>query len=88
MISPAPSKADLPADKEAHKHSNFLRQIIEKDLAEGTYANRTWGGSPGDAAHHAAGKPDTQKVRMMKLQHSAHRYQYNLSLNIRYRNNC
>ena len=35
-----------PADKETHKPSNFLRQIIEKDLAEGTYATRTWGGSP------------------------------------------
>jgi len=35
-----------------------LRQIIEKDLAEGTYAMRRWGGSPGDAAHHAKGQPD------------------------------
>ena len=44
--------------------SNFLRQIIEKDLAQGTYATRHWGGSPGDAAHHAAGPVDAQKVRM------------------------
>ena len=44
--------------------SNFLRQIIEKDLTQGTYATRHWGGSPGDAAHHAAGPLDTQKVRM------------------------
>ncbi|MDB5966545.1 MAG: glutamine--tRNA ligase/YqeY domain fusion protein [Polaromonas sp.] len=58
MTSPA------PADKEAHKPSNFLRQIIEKDLAEGTYAGRKWGGSPGDGAHHAAGIPDPYKVRM------------------------
>lgn len=58
MTSPA------PADKETHKPSNFLRQIIEKDLAEGTYATRTWGGSPGDAAHHAAGQADPAKVRM------------------------
>ncbi|NMM05172.1 glutamine--tRNA ligase/YqeY domain fusion protein [Polaromonas sp.] len=60
MTSPAPS----PADKEAHKPSNFLRQIIEKDLAEGTYAARRWGGSPGDAAHHAAGQSDPAKVRL------------------------
>ncbi len=46
------------------KPSNFLRQIIEKDLATGTYQGRHWGGSPGDAAHHAAGPIDTQKVRM------------------------
>ena len=43
--------------------SNFLRQIIERDLAQGTYANRRWAGTPGDAAHHAAGKPDPAKIR-------------------------
>ena len=68
MTSPAPSKATPPApaapDKEVHKPSNFLRQIIEKDLLEGTYASRRWGGSPGDAAHHAAGQPDAAKVRL------------------------
>jgi glutaminyl-tRNA synthetase len=53
-----------PADKDTAKTSNFLRQIIEKDLAEGTYAGRQWGGSPGDAAHHAAGQPDPAKVRL------------------------
>ena len=51
-------------DKETHKPSNFLRQIIEKDLATGAYQGRRWGGGPGDAAHHAAGPLDTQKVRM------------------------
>ena len=59
--------APLPAQETAASHafsSNFLRQIIEKDLAAGTYAGRRWGGSPGDAAHHAAGPLDTQKVRM------------------------
>jgi glutaminyl-tRNA synthetase len=53
-----------PADKENHKPSNFLRQIIEQDLAKGTYSSRKWGGSPGDAAHHAAGQPDAAKVRL------------------------
>jgi glutaminyl-tRNA synthetase len=46
-----------------HKPSNFLRQIIEQDLAKGTYAARKWGGSPGDAAHHAAGQSDPAKIR-------------------------
>ena len=64
MTSPVPSKAASPADKEAHKPSNFLRHIIEKDLLDGTYAQRFWGGSPGDGAHHAAGQPDPAKVRM------------------------
>ena len=45
------------------KPSNFLRQIIESDLANGTYASRKWGGSPGDAAHHAKGQPDPAKIR-------------------------
>ena len=50
--------------KDVVKPSNFLRQIIEKDLAEGTYANRHWGGSPGDAAHHAVGPTDPAKLRL------------------------
>ena len=53
-----------PADKDAPRPSNFLRQIIEKDLADGTYASRRWGGSPGDAEHHAAGTLDAAKVRL------------------------
>ena len=52
----APSGADT-------RPSNFLRQIIEHDLAAGTYATRQWGGGPGDAAHHAAGVPDPAKIR-------------------------
>jgi len=43
--------------------SNFLRAVIEKDLANGTYASRRWARSPGDAAHHAAGEPDPAKIR-------------------------
>ncbi len=45
------------------KSSNFLRQIIENDLSQGTYAQRHWAGTPGDAAHHAAGAPDPAKIR-------------------------
>jgi glutaminyl-tRNA synthetase len=45
------------------KASNFLRQIIEKDLAQGKHAQRHWGGSPGDAAHHATGTLDAAKIR-------------------------
>jgi glutaminyl-tRNA synthetase len=43
--------------------SNFLRHIIERDLAEGTYAARHFAGTPGDAAHHAAGPLDAAKIR-------------------------
>ena len=45
------------------KPSNFLRQVIEKDLAEATYASRRWAGSPGDAAHHASAQLDAAKIR-------------------------
>ena len=45
------------------KVSNFLRQIIESDLAKGTYATRRWAGSPGDATHQATGELDTAKIR-------------------------
>jgi glutaminyl-tRNA synthetase len=68
---PASSRAANPStpsqvshDKDSSKPSNFLRQIIEKDLAEGLYAKRHWGGSPGDAAHHAAGQLDSAKIRL------------------------
>ena len=46
------------------KPSNFLRGIIERDLAAGTYDQRPFGGQPGDAAHHAAGPADPARVRL------------------------
>ena len=51
------------ADAASKPSSNFLRQIIERDLAEGTYAQRRHAGTPGDAGHHAAGQPDPAKIR-------------------------
>ncbi len=45
------------------KPTNFLRQIIERDLAQGGNDGRRFAGSPGDAAHHAAGPPDPAKIR-------------------------
>ncbi len=56
--------SDHPKDTpEEHKPSNFLRGIIERDLEQGTYANRPWAGTPGDATHHAQGQPDPAKIR-------------------------
>ena len=53
-----------PSDKDTHnKPSNFLRQIIERDLEQGTYAQRQWAGEPGDAAKQQAGQPDPAKIR-------------------------
>jgi len=44
--------------------SNFLRAVIERDLSAGTYDGRPFGGSPGDAAHHAAGPVEPARVRL------------------------
>ena len=63
MSAPAAATATLSVDKDTPKPSNFLRQIIEKDLAEGTYRQRCWAGSPGDAAHQASGPPDPARIR-------------------------
>ena len=49
--------------EDAVKPSNFLRAIIERDLAAGTHASRHFAGTPGDAAHHAAGPLDAAKIR-------------------------
>jgi len=57
-ITPATSTAT-----DSGKTSNFLRQIIESDLEKGTYASRHWAGTPGDAAHHAAGQLDPARIR-------------------------
>jgi glutaminyl-tRNA synthetase len=51
-----------PNDEVRHA-SNFLRQIIERDLELGTYAQRHFSGAPGDAAQQAAGPIDTARVR-------------------------
>nr|HPL80002.1 glutamate--tRNA ligase family protein [Burkholderiaceae bacterium] len=56
-------QAPAEIEGQALRTSNFLRQVIEKDLATGTYAQRQWGGGPGDAAFHDAGQPDPARIR-------------------------
>lgn len=43
--------------------SNFIRGIIEKDLAEQKFAQKHWAGMPGDAATQAAGPIDAAAIR-------------------------
>ena len=58
---PAPSKhAPLPAPAPA---TNFIRNIIDADLAEHKFASRMWAGKPGLASDHSKGKPDAAKIR-------------------------
>jgi glutaminyl-tRNA synthetase len=55
------SKSD---SKPAAPHvTNFIRNIVEADLANGTYASRTWGGKPGGAKTHAGAPADPAKIR-------------------------
>ncbi|WP_448251798.1 glutamine--tRNA ligase/YqeY domain fusion protein [Ottowia oryzae] len=62
MSSPKPTHAAAPA-AEAAKPNNFLRQIIEQDLSQGTYAQRHWGGAPGDGASQQTGPLDPARIR-------------------------
>ncbi len=55
-MSSAPTSLDA-------KPTNFLRQIVERDLEQGTNNGRHFAGSPGDAAHHAQGPVDAAKIR-------------------------
>jgi len=55
-------KSKKPAPQ-APSASNFIRSIIETDLAAGKHAARTWGGKPGPAATHAGAPPDPAKIR-------------------------
>lgn len=43
--------------------SNFLRTIIEKDLAEGRHAQKPWAGRPGPASVQREGGPDPARIR-------------------------
>jgi glutaminyl-tRNA synthetase len=51
-----PANAPAPA-------ANFIRNIVEADLAAGKHAQRHWAGRPGTAAEHAAGPLDPAKIR-------------------------
>ncbi len=43
--------------------ANFIRNIVEADLAAGKHAQRRWAGHPGLASDHAAGALDPAKIR-------------------------
>ncbi|MEK7738097.1 MAG: glutamate--tRNA ligase family protein, partial [Pseudomonadota bacterium] len=52
----SPSSAAAPV-------ANFIRNIVETDLAAGRYSARRWGGRPGPAQIQAAGSLDPMKLR-------------------------
>jgi glutaminyl-tRNA synthetase len=57
----SPVKAS-PSSGEGHV-TNFIRNVVEADLAAGRYRSRTWAGRPGPAAVHAPAPPDPAPVR-------------------------
>jgi glutaminyl-tRNA synthetase len=59
MPSAAPPKSP-PAEA---SRSNFIRQIVEHDLAAGKYAARKWPGKPGSALSLEGAPPDPAKIR-------------------------
>jgi len=52
--SPAPAQPST---------SNFIRQVIESDLAAGRYGARRWSGAPGPAAKQAGAPADAARIR-------------------------
>ncbi len=45
------------------KASNFIRNIIDADLAAGKHSGRRWSGQPGPGPQQLAGAPDPAKIR-------------------------
>ncbi len=60
MSSPASKK--VVAETPTHV-TNFIRNIINEDLAKGKYASRTWSGKPGPGLTHAGAPADPAKIR-------------------------
>ena len=58
-----PATGDKAKPHSVAQVTNFIRNIIEADLAQGKNAARTWGGKPGPASAHAGTPPDPAKIR-------------------------
>jgi glutaminyl-tRNA synthetase len=57
------SEKNKPAAASATLISNFIRNIIDGDVASGKFATRGWGGKPGPAKTHANTPADPAKIR-------------------------
>jgi glutaminyl-tRNA synthetase len=56
------SSPNQPANTPAPA-ANFIKNIVEADLAAGKHAQRRWAGHPGMAADHAAAPLDPARIR-------------------------
>ncbi|HEV3018992.1 MAG TPA: glutamine--tRNA ligase [Burkholderiaceae bacterium] len=43
--------------------ANFIRNIVDADLAKGRFARRRWNGRPGDGTFQRQGPPETARIR-------------------------
>ncbi|MFZ9704071.1 MAG: glutamate--tRNA ligase family protein, partial [Bacilli bacterium] len=43
--------------------TNFIRNIIEKNLADNLYQHKKWSGKPGPEIEHAQAPEDTARIR-------------------------
>jgi glutaminyl-tRNA synthetase len=57
------STPKAPAPTGAGHVTNFIRNIVEADLATGRYESRTWAGHPGPASVQATGAKDAARIR-------------------------
>ncbi len=62
-MSKNPAPPARPAASPAAPASNFIRNLIDEDLAKQRYAARTWAGRPGAAATHAGKALDPARLR-------------------------
>src|SRR4051812_37299365 len=60
---PARSKPNASSEKHEASVSNFIRQVVEADLATGKHTGRHWAGRPGPAAVQRDAPPDTARIR-------------------------
>jgi glutaminyl-tRNA synthetase len=64
--NPTPDASTPDASAHAsvnHAASNYLRPIIEADLAADRYQGKRWSGRPGPAAAQSQGRPDPARIR-------------------------
>jgi glutaminyl-tRNA synthetase len=60
---PPANAPDAPTPTGEGHVANFIRNMVDDDLARGRYAGRTWGGAPGPASTHAGAPADPARIR-------------------------
>ena len=60
---PESAPANIAAEATPAPATNFIRNIVDADLAANKFATRRWAGKPGLASDHLKGNPDNAKIR-------------------------